>query len=132
MSRRKKRIIICCLGLVGAFLLFARQIVPSGLGGMKQIIPYLFFSQSRGVFVPPGGTSRVEVVTNDAGAAHSGHFPTWVVREHWYGDEVVAKGYLEESQGPFPLKWTGPRTFTIGFVKGRYDDTPAPQLVTLR
>ena len=121
-SRKKRIIIVSCFAFAAVLLLAVRQIVPSGLGGMKQIIPYLFFSQSTGMFASPSGSSRVEVVSNDAGAAHSGHFPTWVIVRHWWGKEVVAKGYLKSSQGDVPITWSSERSFTIVFSKQRHGD----------
>ena len=130
---RKRRwlIMLIVVILLGASAVVWRQMVPTGLGGIRQVVPFLCFSQERGKFQSPDGETTLVVYTNDAGAGHSGLFPSWVMQEHWYGDSVVAKGYLEESRGPVPLKWTGSRTFTIGFMKGRYDDAPAPQTVTL-
>ena len=116
---------------LGAGIVVWRQIVPAGLGGIRQVVPFLCFSQGRGKFQSPDGEITLIVYTNDAGAGHSGLFPSWIVQEHWYGDSLVAKGYLEESRGSVPLEWTGPRTFTIEFVRGRYDDAPAQQTVTL-
>jgi len=123
---------LIAVGVIFVAIVVVRQLIPSGLGGIQQVVPFLFFSESRGDFVSPSGDITLTVYTNDAGAGHSGLFPTWVIRKHWYGDEVVARGYLEDSQGPVPLAWTGPRTVNIRFVKGRYDDTPYPQTVTLR
>jgi hypothetical protein len=97
-------------------------IVPSGIGGIKQILPYLFFSHCRGHYESPGGTSDVVVVTNDAGAMHSGNFPTWIMVEKWSGKCVVAKGYLRDSRGPVPLEWVTETTFTVTFCAGRYDN----------
>lgn len=115
------KIITCVLLIVGSCLGF-RQLVPSGLGGAKHIMPYLCFSYDRGAFKSPGGTSQVRIVSNDGGATHSGHFPSWVIVDHWWGKEVVAKGYLESSQGPVPLVWLDETSFTINFYKERHGD----------
>lgn len=123
MPQRKKRLLVIgSLVLTAMLLVSVRHVLPSGLGGMKQVVPYVFFSQSRGVFTSPSGTHRVEVITNDAGAAHSGSFPTWVIVRRWWGKEVVAKGYLKVSQGDVPIVWSGEKSFTIMFAKQRYAD----------
>lgn len=120
MIRAKWWILIAGLVLLVAHLLCVWCEIPSGLGGMKQIIPYLFFSVDRGTSASPGGTSEVRVISNDAGAMHSGCFWTWVVVQHWWGKQVVAKGYLDSSQGPVPLVWLDETSFSITFVKSRY------------
>jgi len=122
---------LIAVGVLIVGILGVRQLIPTGLGGCGHVVPFLFFSEKRGEFESPGGEITLVVYTNDAGAAHSGNFPTWVVREHWYGDEVVAKGYLGESRGPVPLTWTTPRSARIVFVKARYDQTPDPQSIDL-
>ena len=117
---------VVLLGIVGV-----RQLIPSGLGGMRQVVPFLFFSEKRATYTSPNNNITVAVYSNDAGAAHSGMFPTWVIMEHWYGDEVIAKGYLSSSRDTVPLVWTGPRTITIRFAKDRYDETPSPQTIEI-
>lgn len=119
------------IGFLVAGTFGVRQLIPSGLGGLKQIAPFLFFSINRGTFNSPDGEITLVVYSNDAGAAHSGAFPTWVVQKHWYGDEVVAKGYMAESHGLIPLTWISSRSVKIIFVKGRYDDTPEPKTIEL-
>lgn len=128
-TKRLRALIAIAVLVVAA--LGIRQLVPTGLGGLKQVIPFLFFSEKRVEVTSPDGEITLVVYTNDAGAAHSGWFPTWVVRKHWYGDEVVAKGYLQESRGPVPLTWTTPRSAVIVFMKGRYDDTPEPHSIDM-
>ena len=114
---KRRIIVICSLALIVSIVLSMWQIVPSGLGGIRAVVPYLWFSQSRGLFTSPSSTSRVEMVTNDAGAAHSGNFATWVIVRHWWGKEVVAKGYLGSSEGDVPISWSGEKSFTITFLK---------------
>ncbi len=132
-SRRKRRRLraLIAIGILIVGFLGIRQLIPTGLGGFRAVIPFLFFSENRGEFKSPDGEITLVVYTNDAGAAHSGFFPTWVIREHWYGNEVVAKGCLEESRGPVPLTWTTPRSASIVFVKGRYGDMLDPQSIDL-
>ena len=131
--RRKWRITVAIVLLVAAALLIGiMHLLPVGLGGPKHIIPFLFSTLDRGTYSSPDGRNRVEIYSNDAGAMHSGTFPSWVVRRHWWGAEVVAKGYLEDSRGPVPLKWVGARTATIEFVKGKHDDTPVPQTIEFK
>jgi hypothetical protein len=128
-SRRRRRAIVgfVLLAMVASYATW-RHIVPSGLGG---VTPYLVASANRGDFVSPGNSHTVTVYSNDAGAAHSGHFWTWVVEREWHGLVVVAKGYLDESTGPVPLRWKSQNSFVIDFVAGRYDGTTAPMEVDL-
>ena len=129
--KRKRLYAIIAIGVLIVGILGVRQLIPTGLGGLRQVVPFLFFSEKRGEYKSPDGEITLVVYTNNAGAAHSGSFPTWVVREHWYGDKVVTKGYLARSHGPVPLTWTTPRSASIVFVKGRYDDTPDPKSICL-
>jgi hypothetical protein len=120
MNAMKRWISVACLLLFAALLLYIIQVIPTGLGGIKQIIPYLLFSVDRGVFTSPAQTSQVRVVSNDAGAMHSGKFWTWVLMQHWWGKQVVAMGYLESSHDPVPLAWIDETSFAITFSKNRY------------
>lgn len=108
-----------------------KQVLPAGLGGVRQVVPFLFFSQEVARYPSPDGRDVIIVYVNDAGASHSGWFPAWIVQARWHGDRVVAKGYLRDSQGPVPLVWTGPRTFMIEFMKGRHDNSAFSELVEL-
>ena len=132
MIAAKWRILFACLLLLAALSLCIRHVIPSGLGGMKQIIPYLFFSVDRGRYTSPAGTLQVRVISNDAGAAHSGHFPTWVIVQHWWGKEVVAKGYLESSRGSVPLVWLDETSFSIKFAQNRHGGDKETVEVQLR
>ncbi len=130
--RRRWWITVAIVLLVAAAIAIGTMhLLPVGLGGPKHIIPFLFFTLNRGTYSSPDSRSRVEIYSNDGGAMHSGTFPSWVVRRHWWGAEVIAKGYLMDSRGPVPLKWVGSRTATIVFVKGKHDYTPAPQTIEL-
>ena len=119
-------VVAVCLGVAG------RLLIPTGLGGVQQIVPYLYFSHTRGEFRSPDGDVELTVFTNDAGAAHSGTFPTWVIRHHWYGDEAVTKGYLLDSWGQAPLTWVSDRAFRIEFVAGRKSSQPAAAVVIVK
>ena len=99
-----------------------RHRIPSGVGGIRSAISYLFFAIDRGAVASPRGTSRVNVYSYDAGAAHSGWFWTEVIATRWWGREVVARGYLPTSRGNTSLKWENETTFSIPFRKQRYGD----------
>lgn len=127
MKRRRRMVLIIAVTVIIPVLYVAyRHVVPIGLGGSRQIVPFLFFSTDRGTYDSPDGSCSVSVYSNDAGAAHSGFFPSWVVRRHWWGREVAAKGYLKSSTGGVPLTWRGRCRFQILFTQGPYDDTEKP------
>jgi hypothetical protein len=133
-TRLWRRTVLAAVGALGLLVLgvVTVNVVPWGLGGVRQIVPYLCFSHARGTLCSPGGASAVAVVTNDAGAAHSGSFPSWVIVRHWWGKEVVARGYLKESEGPVPLVWTSETSFRLTFAKQRYGDDEEVVEVQLR
>ena len=120
------------LGVLIGFTVFAiiaypltiHHFIPRGLNILRSGEAFYGASESRGIFSSPAGTSRVEVITNDAGAMHSGNFWTWIIVEHWWGKEIVAQGFLGSSriQDPVPLSWTGEKSFMVTFCKSRYSD----------
>jgi len=123
--KRFRRLTFLAAGVLVALAIIpviTMNFIPWGVGGIRQVGPYLWFAHVRGSFSSPGGTSTVVVVTNDAGAAHSGNFPSWLVVQRWWGKEVVAKGYLQDSRGPVPLVWTGENSLRITFMKTRHGD----------
>lgn len=132
-SHRKRRLLAgaVVMFLTGTAIVVVKQTIPTGLGGMRQIIPFLFFSEEAARFTSADGDIVLIVYVNDAGAAHSGQFPTWIVQRHWYGGTVVARGYLEHPRDRVPLTWLGPREFRIEFRKDRYDYRPAPRTIEL-
>jgi hypothetical protein len=132
MITKKSCILVVCLLLLTTLLLCIIHVIPNGLGGIKPIFAYIFFSLDRGVYTSPCGTSLVRVVSNDAGAMHSGHFLTWVLEQHWWGEQVVARGFLESSRGPVPLVWLDETSFSITFAKNRYGDDLETVVVQLR
>lgn len=132
MITAKRTFLIACVLLLVGFSVCIGHLIPSGLGGIKQVIPYLLFSIDRGAYMSPGGTSKVRVVSNDAGAAHSGNFPTWVILQHWWGKQVVAKGYMESPRGVVPAVWLDETTFSITFVKNRHGGDNETVTVRLR
>jgi hypothetical protein len=115
-----------------AGLLWYRLTIPYGLGGVENIVPYLMFSEDREVSVSPDGEIVLRVRVYDGGATDGGNRPTDIIREQWWGDKVVVSGYLYDLAQDIELTWTGPRTFTINFVRGKRDTTPAPRTVTLK
>jgi len=122
-------LVICVTALVSF-----RHVIPSGIGGANALIPYLAASHDRGTFTSPGGTSSVEVVTNDGGAMQTeDKYASWGIVRRWSGKEVVARGYLRESYGPVPLKWLSETKFSITFVtdKDEYEYTDATVVVDL-
>ena len=126
---------VCASIIAAAFVLLyvaVRHAVPFGPGQWRDILPYYLFSLDRGEFVSPGGAWRVWVVSNDAGAMHNGNFPTWVIVRRWWGKQVVAEGYLDESRGPVPIRWTSETAFEIGFVAGRHSSVVSTVRVDLR
>lgn len=121
---KRRRLCLIVIGIVAIAVAATRvwfHVVPRG----ASVLPYLIASCDAGVIVAPDGRNRVAVVFNDAGAAHSGNFWTWVVKNHWlFGKSVVAEGYsgaeVRYGEQPFPLKWLGNRRFVVQFLSGRY------------
>jgi len=120
MKKLKKiHVFFLLIILLLTMYIIIRSAVPFGIGGFKQIIAYNFFSRYRGKYVSPDGSKEIIVVTNDGGAMHSGNFPTWIIAQHWWGKNVVTKGYLRNQDGDVPISWIGPRTFKIIFAESR-------------
>jgi len=119
----KRRLRNLAFGLIAGATLVARlwfQWVPRGVG----FFPYLLASTAPQVVAAPAGASELTVIFNDAGAAHSGNFWTWVVAEDWLrGKHVVAEGYSETGvrygDEKFPLEWSKDGRFVARFVAGR-------------
>ena len=84
------------------------------------------------VIEPPSGGQRPRVYFNDAGAAHSGLFWTWIVR----GNRVIAEGYSATEvcmqQVPFPIEWIDDKTFEVTFHSERYGGTTRTATVKLK
>ena len=123
-------------GVVVLVLLLAgwrvfRQFVPGG----ASFWPYVLASYESGRFSSPHGTTTVTVFLNDAGAAHSGSYWTWIVVDHWLtGKRVVGQGYsLDDfSESPPKIKWVDEYSFTIPFAQGRHDQKATETLVRLK
>jgi hypothetical protein len=84
--------------------------------------------------VSPDGSRVIQVMFNDAGAAHSGNHWTWlIVDKTLMGKSVIAEGYSNASvrrgEAPFPSRWLNNETISVDFVKGRYDSTSHKEIV---
>jgi hypothetical protein len=111
-------ITLACL-TIGARLYSA--IIPWGASP----VPYVCASVPGPTLYSPDRTRRIDVVFNDAGAAHSGNHWTWFVEDHWLlGGVVVAEGYLGTevvvSADPVPLSWETDGEISIEFCASRY------------
>lgn len=115
--------ILLLAGILVAYTLVLRGVfeyVPWGAVG----VPYLAASRKGPALQSPDGQYTVEVVYNDAGAAHSGNHWTWiVVYDPLLGRRVVAEGYMEPEVAvlgkPVPLWWEDGRTFRVEFLDKR-------------
>ena len=124
-------LLLCgCLSL--AVLLRAyHQVIPWG----APFLPYLVYSARGPVLLSPDGRVPLQVVFNDAGAAHSGHHWTWIVEDSWIlGHRVVAEGYSDArfavEGDPFPAVWVAPEELAVEFLSVRYGDTKHRRLVS--
>jgi hypothetical protein len=123
---------------VSAIVLFGcirayRQVIPRG----ADFYSYQLASVGGPTLVSPDGRRSVQVMFNDAGAAHSGFHWTWVIVDDLLsGRSVVAQGYslpdVALRHGSFPLRWIDGRTFEVTFVAGRYDSTPVNRVVRIQ
>lgn len=116
LPRRNRVLLLVTAGVLGLTILFFRTF-PIGVS----YLPYAIASIDKGHSIP--GRSW-EVVYNDAGAAHSGNFWTWVIADRIFYRVVVAEGYSNADvyyeQSPFPARQM-PHGLEIGFAKGRRD-----------
>jgi hypothetical protein len=115
---KKRPLIIICLvvaGLVGCVFV---RVVPIGAFS----IPYFVASIDEGHQVT-GMPWRI--VYNDAGAAHSGNFWTWVIEDRGICRVVVAQGYstfdVRYGDSPIPVKVEDGSIY-LGFANSRYGD----------
>jgi hypothetical protein len=119
------------LGVVAILIVVLwRAYIPSGLSGWTYE-SYLFWSEDRAEFTSPDGEIALVVRVWDGGATDGGNRPTAVIQQRWWGDKVVAKGYLLDLGHDIHLTWIDSRTFTINFVDSKKGRTPAPLTVTL-
>ncbi len=122
MPQLTRKTIISIGSIVGAFAVGARiyyQLVPRGV----EFTPFTEYSRQLSSVTSPNGKTY-EVFVNDAGAAHSGNYWTWVIDNNWLtGRYVVTEGYItsEYSTGDSKLtvEWDGDIP-DILFEKGRY------------
>ena len=64
-----------------------------GLAARRALIPYFEASYDRGTFTSPGGTSSVEVVTNDGGAMQTeDKYASWVIVRRLVGKRSLRQG----------------------------------------
>lgn len=113
---KKRRIITTFLVAAGLLAWFAVRTVPFGAFG----IPYFVASVDEGHSVL-GKPWRI--IYNDAGAAHSGNFWTWVVEDRGFYRVVVAQGYstpdVRYGDSPLPSKIEDGSIY-LGFASSRY------------
>lgn len=128
MRRRGKGFV--ALGIASILILVAwriyRHIVPAGATWYPPIISLTYGPVDGGVVRSADGRF-LRVVYHDFGAAHSGNFWTWVVRDRLLtGKRVVAEGYSSQEVGmggrPFPVRRNADGSTTVTFVRGKYDN----------
>jgi hypothetical protein len=132
LKRRKKLLTICICIIVGLPLLWRgwREIVPSGASP----VPYILGGIHKTVLHSPRGDHTLQIVYNDAGAAHSGNHWTWIIRSHWLlGRKVVAEGYSGTwiIRDPYTVQWQGEDRFAVSFCEGRYEEKTQVTAVAL-
>jgi hypothetical protein len=122
--------------LLVAYIRAYRHFIPSG----TDFYPYWSWLgpiQEGPRLASPDGRRVVQVMFNDAGAAHSGNHWTWLIVDRWLtGKRVIAEGYsspnVRRGDMPFPSRWLDNRTLSMEFVPGRYGDrTPGNQVMVL-
>jgi hypothetical protein len=108
------------LVVVGVLLLGGRlyfEVIPLG----ASVLPFYYASERGSDLLSPGG-HEFQVYFNDAGAAHSGNYWTWVVERRIWGRVVVVGGYLNADvrygSSPVPVKWVDDKP-QIEFERGR-------------
>jgi hypothetical protein len=132
LTMNKKRMVIAISILFSAWIvLFVGLYVWNfGVPRGAAILPFILASDDGPTMHSPSGDVSLKVYFNDAGAAHSGHFWTWVVRNN----RVIAEGYsapsVRYSHVSFPLEWCDGDSFKVTFKTDRYGD--AKDLVTVQ
>ena len=91
--------------------------IPAGV----PLIPYCAASFDRGFVTSPFGKHCLQVIINDAGAAHSGSHKVWIIREYPFGyKRVVAEGYLNSPRDEIPVTWIDEDTCEFSFEAERH------------
>lgn len=113
---KNRAVIGICLVAAGLLVWIVLRSVPIGAFG----VPCFISSVDEGHSIP--GMSW-QIVYNDAGAAHSGNFWTWVIEDRGIFRIVVAQGYstadVRYGDTPFPVKM-GDGSACLGFARSRY------------
>lgn len=105
-----------------------RHAIPAG----AEFFPFWLASVEGPRLESPDRKRVLQVVFNDAGAAHSGNHWTWLIADDWLmGKRVAAEGYTL-MRDPIPWRWTDDRTISIEFTAKRYGNaTRSPVVVQL-
>jgi hypothetical protein len=120
--------------LLAACIRAYRHYIPSG----TDFYPYWAWLdpiQEGPRLASPDGRRVIQVMFNDAGAAHSGNHWTWLIVDGWLtGKRVIAEGYsspdVRRGDPPFPSRWLDGRTLSVEFLASRYGNhTPLNQVV---
>ena len=128
LKMNKKYYFILLFFTTGIFCLVLyityRNIIPRNIGGKDQIRLYLSYSRNVGDFISPDDRIKISIIINDAGAMHSGYHWTWVVRNNWWGKEIVATGWLRPIDfiDKKPIRWIDNNNLKIFFVNGRHSN----------
>lgn len=113
-----RRIAWVAVPLIILAILWTR-LVPIG----AKPLPFLLATTDEGHTIPD---RPYRIYYNDAGAAHSGYFWTYLVKDYGVCRKVVVQGYstpgVRNGEEPIPVR--GHRgALEIGFARGRRDDT---------
>ena len=113
---KRKVIASACIGVAGVLLFVLLRSAPIG----AVCIPYFVASIDEGHQVS-GMPWRI--IYNDAGAAHSGNFWTWVIEDRGLYRIVIAQGYstadVRYGAAPLPAKKES-GSICLGFTTTRY------------